>query len=112
MKQITMLTEVLRKILLEKHDIYRDDFANEIRVSEEELNFYKYLANRCNMSLADWARNRLNENRDFIENAPVLVQIISNMQTNINKIYAGIDTGEQLYELQEGVNKLWQFLKK
>ena len=84
----------------------------EIRVSKEELAGFKRRANKCNMSFADWARNRLNESRDYSENARGLVEIAANMQTSLNKIYAGIDTGAQLDNLQEGVNQLWQFLKK
>ena len=84
----------------------------EVRVSKDELHRYKVCASECRMSLADWARNRLNENRDYSENARGLVEIATNMQTNLNKIYAGIDIGVQLDNLQEGVNQLWQFLKK
>ena len=84
----------------------------EIRVSEEELNRYKGYANECNMSFADWVRNRLDENRSYTENAPALAKIATDMQTNINKIYAGIDVEMQLDDLNKGVKQLWQFLKK
>ena len=84
----------------------------EVRVSKDELYRYRLCAYECNMTLADWARNRLNENRNYSENARGLVEIAANMQTSLNKICAGIDIGVQLDNLQKGVNQLWQFSKK
>ncbi len=84
----------------------------EIRVSADELNSYKAYANKCKMSPSDWARNKLNENRGYTENAPALAKIAADMQTNLNKISAGIDVTVQLDNLQKGVEQLCQFLKK
>lgn len=84
----------------------------EIRVTQEELNYYKSCASMCNISVADWTRNRLNEKRSYSENAPVLAGIITRMQTDINKAINRIDLDECLNNLLGEVKELWQFLKK
>ena len=84
----------------------------EIRVSKEEQEYYKSCADRYNMSLSDWARNRLNENRSYAEYAPVLAGIITRMQTDINKAQSNIDFDESMNSLWRGVEELWRFLRK
>ena len=78
----------------------------EIRVTQEELKYYKSCADKSNMPLSDWARNRLNVDREYIEYAPELAKIITNMQTDINKAINKIDLDESLNSLSRGVNEL------
>lgn len=84
----------------------------ETRVTQEELYYYKSCADRSNMPLSDWVRNRLNVDRKYIEYAPELAKIITSMQTDINKAMNRIDLDKSLNNLLIGVSELWQFLKK
>ena len=62
-----------------------------IRVSKEELAGFEKCADECNMSLDDWARNRLGENCSYSEKSRKLVSIVASMQTSINKIRNDFD---------------------
>lgn len=84
----------------------------EIRVTQEELKYYKSCADRSNMPLSDWIRNKLDSNREYNETAPELAKIITTMQTDINKAINGIDLDKSLNNLLIGVSELWQFLKR
>lgn len=84
----------------------------EIRVTQEELKYYKSCADRSNMPLSDWMRNKLDSNREYNETAPELAKIITTMQTDINKAINGIDLDKSLNNLLIGVSELWQFLKR
>jgi hypothetical protein len=84
----------------------------EIRVTQEELKYYKSCADKSNMPLSNWARNKLDANREYSENAPELAKIITSIQTDINKAINKIDLDESLDNLLIGVSELWQFLKK
>lgn len=84
----------------------------EIRVTQEELKYYKSCADRSNMPLSDWMRNKLDSNREYNETAPELAKIITTMQTDINKAINGIDLDKSLNNLLIGVGELWQFLKR
>ena len=84
----------------------------EIRVTNEEYNAYKKAAEASRLSVSEWARRRLENRDDYVDNAPQMMEVIARVQTHLNKAKCNIDLDESLDNAYKEVGRLWRYLRK
>ncbi len=84
----------------------------EIRVSEEEYNEYKNVAQRQKLTLSDWARCCLACRTVYVDYAPQMLEVVADLQTCLNKAMRHMDVEDNIEKAYKETGKLWQYLKR